>query len=74
MLGRLGGLGKLGGSEERGPRPLWAGWQQDRAVRGSVQPGAILIPSKSQKAPTPHPTSSYYCAFDIFFFCQYCVS
>lgn len=70
ITGRLGGLGKAGGMEERGPWPLWVGWlgrqRQDRAVWGSVQPAGILIPSKTQKAPTPHPIPIYYCASDFF--------
>lgn len=41
--------------EERGLQLLWVGrQQQDRAVWGLVQPGAILIPRKHQP-PSPPP-------------------
>lgn len=47
----------MGEVEERDLWPMWlCRQQQDRAVWGSVHPGAILIPWKTQQAPTPHHT------------------
>lgn len=68
MLGRLGGLGKVGGMGERGLQVGWVCKQQpDGAGWGSVQPRAILIRRKHQP---PHPTSisSFIIVHLIFFF------